>query len=76
MSSILLKTIQKPDPGTMPIIENPNREQTFVMFRGIETFPDLRCGGCKAPLAVGYSPWEIRGNALLCNGCGACNTVP
>ena len=76
MESIVLRVIPKPEPGTLTVKErSPSDKETVLLFKGIEVYPDLCCGNCKALLAVGTLPSMIQGIALRCNACGSYNTA-
>ena len=76
MSSIQLKSIPKPEPGSRELIDNPNEKESLIRIEVSETVPVLYCQQCNVILTVGIEPEAIWRKALLCNSCGAYNTMP
>lgn len=59
----------------LPVVRSREKSdgQTLICFGGIETHPDLFCGGCGALLAGGTLLSDIGHDALKCNACGSFN---
>ena len=71
---IALKVIQEAALDSRVVRSREKSDgQTLICFGGIETHPDLFCGGCGALLAGGTLLSDIGHDALKCNACGSFN---
>jgi hypothetical protein len=45
-----------------------------VTFNGFDaSAPDICCGNCQAPLAIGLPRFHLSDVVIRCHACGACN---